>query len=170
VWTTGTIGDGALGLMAARGELGPLTAEARNLLVSRYRVPEPPKLAFADVVAAHANSAIDVSDGLVADAGHVAHVSGVRVVIEAAAAPLSAAGAHYVANGKVGLGALLTGGDDYQTLFTAPPRARESVMADAAAVGVAVARIGRVEAGAGVRLLDAAGAEMALGAGGWTHF
>lgn len=163
VWVTGTIGDGVLGLMAAQGKFGKLSAEASNLLVSRYRVPEPPKLAFADVISGHATGAIDVSDGLVADAGHVAEASGVRMVIRAGDVPLSAVAETYVTNGRVTLGALLTGGDDYQTLFTAPPTARAELEAAKAT------RIGVVEEGSGLSVLDATGAEMVFDSAGWTH-
>ena len=166
VWVSGTIGDGALGLMAAQGVFGKLSAEASNLLVSRYRVPEPPRLAFADIVAANATGSIDVSDGLVADAGHIAEASGVRIVLRAADVPLSATADFYLTNGKVGLDALLTGGDDYQTLFTAPTSARAKIEQ----AGHAVSRIGIVEQGAGVRVLDASGGEMAFESAGWRHF
>lgn len=163
VWVTGTIGDGVLGLMAAQGRFGKLSAEASNLLVSRYRVPEPPKLAFADVVAKVASGSVDLSDGLVADAGHVAEASGVRIVIRAGDVPLSAVAESYVTNGRVTLEALLTGGDDYQTLFTAPPSARAEIAARATRIGV-------VEAGSGVSVVDAAGVAMAFESAGWTHF
>ncbi len=167
IWVTGDIGDGWLGLQAATGKLGPLIAEARNQLVSLYRVPEPPRLAMADLVAAHATASIDVSDGLVADAGHVASASGVRVMLRAGDVPLSPAATHYVQNGKVDLRALLTGGDDYQTLFTAPVSAREAV----AASGQPVKLIGSVEAGEGVVVLDEAGKAVDFsGGGGWRHF
>ena len=166
VWVSGTIGDGALGLMAATGVLGKLSAEASNLLVSRYRVPEPPRLAFADLVATYATGAIDVSDGLVADAGHVAEASGVRLVIRSADVPLSSAANFYVTNEQVPLQALLTGGDDYQTLFAAPASARDAI----ARAGQIVTRIGTVEQRAGVKVLDASGADMTFDKAGWKHF
>ncbi len=166
LWVTGTIGDGWLGLKAAQGAFGKLSQEARNLLVSRYRVPEPPRLDVAGLVAAHASGSIDVSDGLVADAGHVAEASGVALVIEAKDVPLSAVGEGYLTNAKAELSALLTGGDDYQTLFTAPQSARDAI----ATSKLAVTRIGRAGAGAGVKVLDASGAEMVFPKGGWTHF
>ena len=72
----------------------------------------------------------------------------------------------YLTNGKVGLDALLTGGDDYQTLFTAPTSARAKIEQ----AGHAVSRIGIVEQGAGVRVLDASGGEMAFESAGWRHF
>jgi len=167
VWVTGTIGDGWLGLQAASGAFGPLTAEARNQLVSRYRVPEPPRLPVADLVAAHGTASVDVSDGLVADAGHVASASGVQMILWTDKIPLSAVGAHYVQNGKADLRALLTGGDDYQTLFTAPASARGAIEAS----GQQVTLIGAVAAGESVVVLDGAGQPLDFqGAGGWRHF
>lgn len=167
IWVTGAIGDSWLGLQAATGALGSLTAEAQNLLVSKYRLPEPPRLAFADLVAAWATASIDVSDGLVADAGHVAEASAMRFVLQASDIPLSPVASHYVTNAKADLRQLLTGGDDYQTLFTAPLSAR----ADIAVSKEAVTRIGRVEQGRGVAVLDVGGAELDFaGASGWKHF
>ena len=89
-----------------------------------------------------------------------------RLAIEAASVPLSAAGQGYLANAKADLRALLTGGDDYQTLFTAPASARDAI----AASGQTVTRIGRVEQGEGVGVLDASGAEMTFDKPGWRHF
>jgi thiamine-monophosphate kinase len=166
VWVTGTIGDGWLGLRAANGAFGALSAEARNFLVSAYRVPSPPPLAFAETIASHATASIDVSDGLVADAGHVAQASGVSITINSSKVPLSAAGHGFLANAKADLRALLTGGDDYQTLFTAPSTAREAI----GSPKVAVTLIGYVGQGAGVRVLDASGLEMPMQDGGWRHF
>jgi thiamine-monophosphate kinase len=166
IWVSGTIGDGWLGLMAARGTFGKLTAEAHNLMVSRYRVPEPPRLPLADIVAKYATGSIDISDGLVADAAHIAGASGVRLVIQSADVPLSAVGQSYLTNAKAELAALLTGGDDYQTLFSAPPAAR----ADIAASKQMITRIGVVETGAGVTVFDATGGEMTFEQPGFQHF
>ena len=162
IWVTGTIGDSWLGLQAATGAFGALSAEARNLLVSRYRVPEPPRLPFADLVAVHATASIDVSDGLVADAGHVAEASGVGLLINAAEVPLSAVGQGYLTNAKADLRALLTGGDDYQTLFTVPQSARPLI--------TGATRIGEVAAGEGVTVRDASGAAMSFDITGFRHF
>ncbi len=162
VWVTGTIGDGWLGLQAATGALGKLSAEAHNLLVSRYRVPEPPRLHFADVVALHASASIDVSDGLAADAGHIADASGVGLIMRSSDVPLSAVCRSYLDNGRVALADLLTGGDDYQTLFTAPQSARVSISG--------ARRIGEVKAGQGVVVLDGAGAPIELERTGFRHF
>ena len=91
---------------------------ARDALIARYRVPEPP-VGFAAALREIATAAIDVSDGLIADLGHLASASGVRIVIDGAAVPLSAP-----LKALWGADTLLravTAGDDYQIAFTAPP-------------------------------------------------
>ncbi|MEP7211356.1 MAG: thiamine-phosphate kinase, partial [Alphaproteobacteria bacterium] len=115
LWVTGTIGDGWLGLQATQGKLAKLDAADRASLIDAYRVPRPPPLAFARIIADHANASIDVSDGLVADAAHVAEASGVAIIIDWMDAPLSDAARRWLADtpGAV-IGGLLAGGDDYQ--------------------------------------------------------
>jgi thiamine-monophosphate kinase len=169
LWVTGVIGDGWLGLQAATGRFPHLEAEGLSLLVSKYRVPEPPRLDFADLVARFATASIDVSDGLMADAGHLAAASGVGIVIEGGDVPLSAVAASYVENRRVTVADLLTGGDDYQTLFAAPVGDRESVASAAAQVHQPVSRIGCIEAGGGV-VVKVEGRELAVHTRGWTHF
>jgi len=166
LWVTGVIGDGWLGLQAAKGAFGKLSDADRAFLVSKYRVPELPSLALADLVAKFATASIDISDGLVADAAHVAEASGVGIVIHAGDVPLSDAGRGFLTNPKADLRALLTGGDDYQTLFTAPPEQRDAIRQS----GLPLTRIGQVEAGAGVHVLGPSGEPMALEKTGWAHF
>jgi thiamine-monophosphate kinase len=166
LWVTGVIGDGWLGLQAAKGALAELSDTDRAFLVSRYRVPGPPPLAVADLVAGFATSSIDVSDGLVADAAHLADASRVSIVIHAGDVPLGAAARGFLASSAGDLRALLTGGDDYQTLFTAPSERRGEIQKS----GLTLTRIGQVEAGAGVRVLGASGEPMALEKTGWAHF
>ena len=166
IWVTGDIGDSWLGLQAATGALGPLIAEAHNKLVSRYRVPEPPRLPFADLIGARASASIDVSDGLVADAAHIAEASSVRMLIGASLVPLSATASLYIGNGKADLRDLLTRGDDYQTLFTAPQAARKAIRSS----GTKLTRVGVVMAGEGVFVLDAHNQPLKFEAAGWRHF
>jgi thiamine-monophosphate kinase len=158
VWVTGTIGDGALGLAVAQGRL----ADPTGHLIGRYRLPRPRVgLNLAGV----ATAAMDVSDGLVQDLGHLCRAGGLAATIDAAAVPLSdparAAGPDWLAT-------CLTGGDDYELLLAVPP-AREAALVVAAGA-VPVTRIGRFQAGAGVTVTGPGGTPMALPAGGWSHF
>lgn len=159
LWVTGTIGDGVLGLAALRGEIAH---DAH--LIERYRRPSP-RTGFAAAVARFATASLDVSDGLLGDAGKLAAASGVRVIIDPHQIPLSApAAAWRAAQGDVtaALQRLATGGDDYEILFAAAPAARAPLTEAAAEIGLSLKRIGRVESGAGVQ----AGG---LAAGGHAH-
>lgn len=170
LFVSGTIGDAALGLLLALGRL-ERTADFRSdeALIARLRRPEP-RLALASMLLEHATAALDVSDGLVADLGHLAQASGVGLVVEAAQVPISSAAAEHLGNWPGLLADILTGGDDYEVAFTAPADAREQIVESSAAVGVPVTAIGRVAAGRGVQVLDRAGIPLDLGAGGWRHF
>jgi len=168
IWISGTIGDGALGLKVLRGRLAGLPAAHRDALVERYRLPQPRVACGAGLVGI-AYAAMDISDGLVADLGHIADVSGVAAVVEAASVPLSTAAAAALAIDPQMRDAVLGGGDDYELLFTAPPDAAPSIAALAAGLGLPLTAIGRIEAGRGVRVVDAAGAEIALARAGYTH-
>lgn len=161
LFVTGTIGDGALGLLAARGEL----ADPGGYLADRYRLPRP-RLGVArhGVVSA----ALDVSDGLVQDVGHLCRAGGCGAEIDAAAVPLSAAARQA---GPRMRALILTGGDDYELAMAVPPGQEAALQAAAAACAVPVTRIGGFVPGApDVRVLDESGAVIRLDAGGWSHF
>ncbi|WP_448189705.1 thiamine-phosphate kinase [Azospirillum sp. sgz301742] len=164
VFVTGRIGDAALGLQVV---LGKLAGPGMEPLVARLRRPDP-RVTVGPRLRGLAVSCIDVSDGLVADLGHLVEESGCAAVLHAARVPVPA-----VAGGDPALLALaLTGGDDYELLFTAPEDARGELVALAAESGVAITEIGRTVAGpAGrVEVLDAQGEPLALPRRGWDHF
>lgn len=117
-----------------------------------------------------AHAAMDVSDGLVQDLGHLCAASGVAAVIAAERVPLSPPARRAIAANHSLLATALTGGDDYEVLITAPAAAAEGIAALAGATGVAMTPIGHIEAGAGVTVIDGAGAAMPLDRGGWRHF
>lgn len=168
IHVTGTIGDGALGLKAQRGAFGDLAGAHREALIDRYRLPRP-RVACGILLRDVATAAIDVSDGLVADLRHVTEASGVAAVVEAAAVPLSNAAAAALECDPGVRDSILAGGDDYELLFTAPPEAASRLADIAAEIDVPITPIGRVEPGRHVRVLDAAGADIELAAGGYTH-
>ena len=164
LWVSGTLGDGALGLRVLQQRLGAGPA-ATTFLVDRYRCPQP-RVALGRALRGLATAALDISDGLLADLGHIAEASAVGAVVEAARLPLSAA-----ATGLDGaLEAALTGGDDYELLFTAPPERVQRIGRLAGEVHLPLTRIGRIEPGTGVRALDPDGLELPLERRGWTHF
>jgi len=168
VFVTGSIGDAALGLQVV---LGTLPADGAEPLVARLRRPEP-RTAVGPRLRGLASSCIDVSDGLVADLAHLAEESGCAAVLHADRVPLSPAARAVIGNDPRRLAAALTGGDDYELLFTAPESARDALAALARDTGVPIAEIGRAVAGptGRVEVLDADGAPLALERRGWDHF
>lgn len=169
IWISGTIGDGALGLAVRRGGLAGLAAADRAFLLERYLTPSP-RLDLGRRLPGLIHAAMDVSDGLIQDLGHICRQSGLGAEIEAALVPLSPAARRALADTETSLASLVGGGDDYELLFTAPPERDAAIAAAAAAAGVAVTVVGRMVAGEGVRLLDAQGRDMAVAVSGWRHF
>jgi thiamine-monophosphate kinase len=159
IFVTGTIGDAVLGLQAARGEIGDPTGGLR----ARRLLPTPRTgLALAGI----ATAAIDVSDGLVQDLGHVCRASGCGAVIEAGLVPLSDAAR---AAGPGWRATILTGGDDYELLIAAPAGLQAAL--EAACADVRLTRIGRFVAGKpDVVVVDEDGRPVPLGREGWQHF
>jgi thiamine-monophosphate kinase len=170
VYVSGTIGDGALGLRALTGLLSGLSTPARDHLIRRYRVPEP-RLGLGSKLIGLATACIDISDGLIADLGHICENSKVTARITAASVPVSSPARTALANDPGLFATLLSGGDDYELLFTAPPGAHDAVAAAANEAGVAVARIGAItRAGTGVEIIDAEALGIDLKTAGFKHF
>jgi thiamine-monophosphate kinase len=169
---TGTIGDAALGLDILRGGAAAAAGDAagRELLVGRYRVPQPRNI-LANAVRDHAHAAMDVSDGLAGDLAKLCEASGVSAVIDTPSIPLSAAAATLLARGTVGIEALVSGGDDYEILCAIPEAGFEAFAEAARAAGVAVTAIGTVIAdNSAPRFLDGEGREIALKRLSYSHF
>lgn len=169
VFVSGTIGDGGAGLSVLKGEGAKLDGRAREALSSRYRRPEP-RLQLGQKLVGIASASIDVSDGLIADLAHIAEVSSVRIVVEAARVPLSDGVRGLWGSSEDAIMRAATAGDDYEIAFTAPAAKRSQIEAAAKEARVPVSEIGRVEAGKGVVLLDAKGAAIPLTRAGFTHF
>ena len=120
VYVSGTIGDGALGLKLLRGELAGLSEEHADELIGRYRLPRP-RIGLGVRLAGLASAAIDISDGLAADLAHILDASATGAEIEAATVPLSAPPQGRWSRDAGCMETILTGGDDYELLFTAAP-------------------------------------------------
>lgn len=164
LWVSGTLGDAALGLKVLQGAL-ELAKPARAFLIERYRLPEP-RLALGEALRGIASAAIDISDGLVADLGHILEVSHVGAELQADALPLSAA-AREVPGARE---AALSGGDDYELLFTAAPERKAEIVALARRLGIPLTRIGAIRPGADLSIRDASGQAVEPPSKGWQHF
>lgn len=161
VWVTGQIGDATHGLAARLGDL----PDPAGRMIARYQQPQP---RVGLNLYGIANAVLDISDGLVQDAGHIARESQVDLALEAERVPLSSDVRTF---GRPGLLRALSGGDDYELLITCPPDRIAALHAEMARVDIPVTRIGRVVTGAGlVRVLDSKGAEIMLDRSGWQHF
>jgi len=168
VWVSGTIGDAYLGLQALNGTL-PIEADPeRASFVRRYQLPEP-RTALGPRLTGIAHAMQDVSDGLLADLGHICEVSGVAATVSAARIPLSPPARRAAPMDSALIVALATGGDDYELLFTAPPAADAALAELAAELGTPLTTIGAIIPGCGVRLLDESGAEMPVALAGYRH-
>lgn len=168
LWVSGTIGDGALGLRAVRGELRGLTVRQHTLLEQRFRLPQP-RSGLGRRLVGVATAAADVSDGLLADAGHIAEASGLAVEIERDAVPLSQAARRAVAARPALWTAVLGGGDDYELIMAVPPRRRAALLAASRAAEVEVTRVGRFTRGQGVGL-TVGGDPATVPRKGYVHF
>jgi len=168
IWVTGTIGDAALGLRSLRGELPSLDEQERRYLAERYHLPRP-RLALAPILRDLARASIDVSDGLVADLGHICSVSGVGAALEATAVPLSPPARRLVGADPGLLLQLMAAGDDYEILFTASNDQRNGLEGLARQLGFPLTRLGRIVSGSKVSVLRF-GKPLAIEQTGFTHF
>ena len=174
VWVSGTLGDARLALEAFRGTLA-LSAEVFEQ--ARRRMEQPtPRVALGIALRGIASAAVDVSDGLIGDLGHILASSRIGATLDAdAASALVAANKH--APGTADLFAIdvlrtcaLSGGDDYELVFTAPSFARDAVLQAGVVAATPVTRIGRIEAEPGLRIVDARGAPVAQHFTSFDHF
>ena len=166
IYVTGTLGDAALALAERRGEQA-FAPQERDELKARLERPTP-RIAEGRALRGLASSAIDVSDGLLADLGHVLEASAVGARIELAALPLSAAYRRQL--GQLGWDYALAGGDDYELCFTAPPAAAGRIEALARGAPVPMTAIGEIVAGSGIDIRDPDGRRYQAQRTGYDHF
>ena len=163
VFVSGTVGDSGGGLEALKRKI------ARPALIARYRLPEP-RTALGPRLRGIATASLDVSDGLIADLGHIADVSRVHIAIRASQVPMSGALRKAWGSDVRSVLRAATAGDDYEVAFTAPRSKRGKVLSAARAVGVRVTEIGWVMKGRGVTLLDEQGRPIPVKRAGYVHF
>lgn len=168
VWVSGTLGDARLALAGLRGECA-LDAAILAQAAPRMHTPTP-RVALGSALASAglAHAALDISDGLAGDLGHILAASNVGATLDADALPAGPA----LATQPRALRRRFTaaGGDDYELCFTAPPQQRDAIVAAAARCATAVTRVGLIEAAPGLRFVDADGLPLALPLAGFDHF
>jgi thiamine-monophosphate kinase len=175
VYVSGTIGDGSFGLSALRGDLEEIDQAQREALALRFRRPTP-RLALGAHLSGIAHAAADVSDGLVADLSHICDASCVQATIDAARIPLSAPARAALGAKPARMAQILSGGDDYELVFTAPPEAAEDIAPLAAKTDLPLTEIGRINGwrtpgGApAVLVIGESGRRLDLTLGGFSHF
>ena len=174
LYVSGTLGDARLALQARRGLL---TLPADLLALAQARMDRPtPRLALGTALRGIATSAIDISDGLLGDLGHILKASGVgatvhtAIAIELIAMKATNTWTTALIDQKTALQSVLAGGDDYELAFTAPPALRAAVAAAAQRAATPVTRIGQIDAEAGLRLVDGEGQAVPNSYASFDHF
>lgn len=166
IYVTGVLGEAALGLQRVLGKLD-LPEEYRiNVWQQLYR--PLPRVQAGRRLRGLASACIDISDGLVADLGHILEASGVGARIALRELPLSPA--YDAAFQQVGWEAALNGGDDYELCFTVPAEQEHAFQQASTRFGVSCCPIGEIEAAPGLRIVDEAGQLYTPGQRGYTHF
>jgi thiamine-monophosphate kinase len=183
IYVSGTLGDARLALDVLYGKLLSVPPEVFGPARARLETPSP-RVALGIALRGIASAAIDVSDGLLGDLGHILKASQVGAVINTSIAiKLVASHEHWMRSSgifgikndqKTGLQTclahVLAGGDDYELLFTAPPTHRDAVLAAAHTSGTPVTRVGQIQSTPGLRLIDEHGAEVANTFRSFDHF
>lgn len=177
VWVTGHLGDAAAALALDGHVPAPVAgavlpvAEAGDAAALRGRLARPtPRIGAGRGLVGLAHACVDVSDGVLADLGHVCRRSGVGAEIEVARLPASAALARVFADDGLRMALQAGGGDDYELCFTAAPDRRDAVLQALGQAGVAGTRIGRIVPGSGVRARSADGRPWHPPRSGYVHF
>ncbi len=168
---SGTLGDGALGLLLRRQPAwaSALDGAMRDHLADRYLHPCP-RLALAPVLRRHASASMDVSDGFAGDLAKMVG-DGRGALVEAQALPLSPAATAALAAEPSLIAPILTGGDDYEILCTVPPERLDAFLAEAEATGIPMSAVGTVVAGDGPPAFAMAdGTHRVFAAGSFSHF
>jgi thiamine-monophosphate kinase len=167
IFVTGTLGDAAAGLRLVQQRHGGDDARA-SFLINRLNRPTP-RVAAGLALRGLAHACIDVSDGLLADLGHICEASKVGAQIDATALPRSSALLDLFDDASARDFAL-SGGDDYELCFTVPSRHAAAVQADLARLGCGITRIGQIVPEHGIKLRDERGRWLEPEHRGWDHF
>lgn len=164
VYVSGSLGDAALGLKCLSGELAH-----DAFLVERYLHPKP-RMSLGKGLIGVASSCADISDGLMADIGHICRASDVGATIRLDKLPLSAAASRVTGLADALWRSIYAGGDDYELVFTAPAHKAAEIDALSRQCAVAITAVGRIEVGKDIRLVDMNGELLQTVSQGYDHF
>jgi thiamine-monophosphate kinase len=167
VWVSGVIGSAAMALAYRQGRLFMEQVDAARVLPALY-LPTP-RVQLGIALRGIATSAIDISDGLLGDLGHILERSRVGAILEFAALPTLPVVQAYL-HEPVAHDCVLAGGDDYELCFSAPADRRDAVLAAAASAGVVVTRVGHLTADPGLTLIGHDGQPLSFARTGYDHF
>lgn len=165
---TGTIGDGALGLRVARGDIVCTSAALSESLSARYFIPEP-RVSVGMALREIATACLDVSDGLLADVGHLCAQSNLGAEIDQQAIPLSPAASELLAADPELWALVFGGGDDYELAFTIAPNHLSEIQHIERETGTPIYVIGQILRGDNVIVRGKEGREIEVKSKGWTH-
>lgn len=171
IWLSGTIGDALLGLEIVKGDYAP-ALEHFTYLKERYYAPSP-RVGLGQALRGLANACLDISDGLLADAGHLAKASHVGFELDIEALTLSQAARLWLeGQGEKALARLrlMTFGDDYELLFTAPPERSKDIEALGKSLSVPLQRIGVCVTGESVKIYGEDRRIIPVKTRGYRHF
>jgi len=167
IWVSGRLGDAALALAHLQGSVVLSEAELAACAPALHQ-PQP-RVALGLALRGLANCAIDISDGLLADLGHILDASEVGARIDLMELPVSLLVSENYGR-ALGIQCALAGGDDYELCFTAPIARHTEVLRLSANLDLPLTRIGKIVAGQGCIVHDASGNPLNLGSGGYDHF
>ncbi|WP_419904179.1 thiamine-phosphate kinase [Kiloniella sp.] len=172
VWVSGNLGDSGAGLKILTGEIDVKNTSFREELIKRYRLPQPRMALGVQLLNQQlTNTAMDVSDGLLADLSHITNSSDVAAILFEENLPLSNAFTNLmIGNADLKTELAVTGGDDYELLFTADRIHRDKITELSNILSLKITRIGEITEGRGVSLIRKNGEEFSITETGWKHF
>jgi thiamine-monophosphate kinase len=167
IFVSGNVGDSYLGLQILKDNIDA-PEDAKKYLIERYDIPHP-RTELGTKLIGIATSCVDISDGLVADLGHICETSKVGAEVNFGDVPFSDF-AESIIEGRRDAINMLTGGDDYELLFTAPATAEQTITDLSKELNISIKKIGKMVVGERIKVLDKNGVEIVITHGGYQHF
>ena len=169
VYVTGTIGDSYLGLAVRKNQIVAKNESDFTYFTNRYLLPEP-RMNAISLIQKFANASLDVSDGLVADLKHLCVASGVGAEVNIDLVPISSNAQNLISSGLVNLEKLITGGDDYELLFTVTESEAKRLKTVVENDKLRITNIGRITDSNDICILNSEGAKLEISNQGFQHF